>query len=233
MRLPRRNRRISRAGAAAVVAAAALAVPACSNPERERLQATTKATNDQATGRLTELTFDANKNGRIDTWTEMDGSRPVRARIDDNEDGRIDRWEYYDAGGKLAKVGFSRGGGDQPDAWAFPTPDGARVERIEVSSVGDPSRIDRWERYDTTAAIGAVSGGAAGQLTSVEEDTNRDGRADKWERYENGLVKSAEFDEDGDGRPDRRLVYAGAELISIETAPDGRGGYAKRLAVGK
>ena len=38
----------------------------------------------------------------------MEGSRPVRARVDDDEDGRVDRWEYYDAAGKLARVGFSR-----------------------------------------------------------------------------------------------------------------------------
>jgi hypothetical protein len=59
---------------------------------------------------LKELTYDANKNGRIDTWTDMDGTRPLRARIDRNEDGKLDRWEYYDEKGQLAKVGFSRGG---------------------------------------------------------------------------------------------------------------------------
>ena len=85
---------------------AAVAAHGCSDPERERLKATTKPTYDNATGRLKELTFDVNKNGRIDTWTEMDGSRPLRSRIDDNEDGRPDRWEYYDDKGKLSKVGF-------------------------------------------------------------------------------------------------------------------------------
>jgi hypothetical protein len=221
------------AAVTALAAVAALAAPACSDPARDRLAATTKASYDKTTGRLTELTFDANKNGRIDTWTEMDGSRPVRARVDDDEDGRVDRWEYYDGAGKLAKVGFSRAGGDKPDAWAYPTPDGARVERIDVSSSADDARIDRWEHYDTTASIAAVSGGAAGQLTRLEEDTNRDGRPDKWERYEGGLVKTAEFDENGDGAPDRRLTYAGAELVSIETAPDGRGGYARKVVTSK
>jgi hypothetical protein len=230
---PRDSGAAGAAAVAALAAAAALASPACSNPERDRLAATTKASYDKTTGRLTELTFDANKNGRIDTWTEMDGSRAVRARIDDDEDGRVDRWEYYDAAGKLARVGFSRAKADKPDAWAYPTPDGSRVERIEVSSTADDTRIDRWEHYDTTGSIAAVSGGGAGQLTRLEEDTNRDGRADKWERYEGGLVKTAEFDENGDGNPDRRLTYAGAELVSIEMAPDGRGGYAKKVVAPK
>ena len=76
----------------AVAVVLLLSAAACSDPERERLKATTKASYDERTGRLKELTSDANGNGRIDTWTEMDGSRPVRSRIDRNEDGRLDRW---------------------------------------------------------------------------------------------------------------------------------------------
>ena len=200
---------------------------ACSDPERERLQATTKATYDKKSGKLTELTFDSNRNGRIDTWTDMDGTRPVRSRIDSDEDGRIDRWEYYDEAGHLTKVGFSRQKGDKPDAWAFSTAE-KRIERIEVSSASDENKIDRWEYYDVKAP--AVDGGM-GPLIRVEEDTNHDGKRDKWERYENGVLNIAEFDENGDGRPDRRLTYRDAGLASIETSPDGSGGYAKKMDV--
>jgi hypothetical protein len=215
--------RVCASGALALVFAAGAA--RCSDPERDRLKATTKPAYDQATGKLTELTFDANKNGRIDTWTEMDGSRPVRSRIDSNEDGRIDRWEYYDAAGTLTKVGFSRKGGEQPDAWAYSTPEG-RVARIDVSSVADVARIDRWEVYDTSAPPGPDG---AGPLVSVEEDTNHDGRRDKWERYENGAVRTAEFDENHDGTPDRRLTYRDAALILIESAPDASGTYSRKV----
>ena len=65
-------------------------------------------TYDKTTGKLTQLTYDANKNGKIDTWTDMDGTKPLQSRIDSDEDGTIDRWEYYDEKGALAKVGFSR-----------------------------------------------------------------------------------------------------------------------------
>jgi hypothetical protein len=211
---------------AALALCGALLAPACSDPERERLKATTKASYDAATGRLTELTYDANGNGRIDTWTEMDGSRPVRSRIDSNEDGRIDRWEYYDGTGRLSKVGFSRQAGENPDAWAFSTPDG-RIDRIEISSTGEPSRIDRWEFY---GAAGATGADGTGPLLRVEEDTDRDGRRDKWELYVDGIVRSAEFDENRDGRPDRRLTYRDAELVLIETAPDASGTYTRASA---
>jgi hypothetical protein len=208
-----------------IVVLCAVTLPSCSDSERDRLKATTKPSYDKATGTLTELTFDANRNGRIDTWTDMSGNRPLRSRIDTNEDGRIDRWEYYDGAGKLSKVGFSRKTDGKPDAWAFSTADG-RIERIEVSSTGDEARVDRWELYDTSGAVGT---GGTGPLLRVEEDTNGDGRRDKWERYENGAVKIAEFDEDKDGRPDRRLTYHEAELVLIETAPDATGAYTKRI----
>jgi hypothetical protein len=222
----RRKFRIGVRGSGLALLLAILLVPqACSDPDRERLKATTKATYDKTSGRLRELTFDANKNGKIETWTEMDGNRPVRSRIDSNEDGAIDRWEYYDETGKLSKVGFSRNGAGKPDAWAFSTPSG-RIERIEVSSSSDEARVDRWEFYDVAAPPGPEG---TGPLLRVEEDTNHDGRRDKWQRYENGVVRFAEFDENADGRPDRRLTYRGAELILIESAPDASGKYTKRI----
>ena len=216
--------RAIRTTALPVVAIATLVTMSCSDTERERLKATTKPTYDAATGKLTELTFDANKNGKIDTWTEMDGSRPVRSRIDQDEDGRMDRWEYYDAAGKLNKVGYSRKGDGKPDAWAYPNAGGS-ILRIEASSTGDETRIDRWETYGERA----TGSDAMGPLVQVVQDTNGDGKRDKWERYEKGLVVSAEFDENGDEQPDRRLTYQDAELVSIETEPDGRGGYGRKV----
>ena len=204
-----------------------IACAACSDPERERLKATTKATYDERTGRLKELTSDANRNGRIDTWTEMDGSRPVRSRLDRNEDGRIDRWEYYDASGRLAKVGFSRRDDGKPDAWAEPGADG-RISRVLVSSTGDESKIDRWETFDSSAP--PRPDGTLPLLTA-EEDTNHDGRPDKWEKYSGGELQTAAFDENADGRPDRQLTYRGGTLILIETEPDASGRFTRKVDV--
>jgi len=203
------------------VAVALLACAACSDPERERLKATTKASYDERTGRLKELTSDANGNGRIDTWTEMDGSRPVRSRIDRNEDGRLDRWEYYDAAGKLVKVGFSRRDDGKPDAWAEPGADG-RISRVLVSSTGNEAKIDRWETF---------SAAAPDTLEAAEEDTNADGRADKWETFSGGQLQTAAFDENADGRPDRRLTYRAGTLVLIESEPDASGQFTRRVDV--
>jgi antitoxin component YwqK of YwqJK toxin-antitoxin module len=196
----------------------ALCLAGCSDPEKERIKQTTKATYDKTTGKLTELTYDRNKNGKIDTWTEMDGSRPLRSRSDLDEDGKLDRWEYYDDKGGLIKVGFSRKQDGHPDAWAFSGPDG-KVQRVEISSTSDEKKIDRREYYE------------AGVLVRAEEDGNGDGKPDKWETYEAGSVKTASMDENGDGRPDRRLTYAGGALILIESEPDASGVFQKSVQV--
>jgi hypothetical protein len=176
------------------------------------------ATYDTTTGKLTELAYDSNHNGKVDTWTEMNGNRAVRTRIDQNEDGKIDRWEYYDDHSTLVKVGFSRSDTGTADAWAFAGADG-KTRRIEISSTADETKIDRWEHY-----VGET-------ITSAEEDTNHDGQVDKWESYEGGVLKTASFDENGDGKPDRRLSYADGALVAIDSDPDAFGAFRKHVAV--
>lgn len=190
----------------------------CSNSDKARDAAGITPAYDATTGKLKELAYDSNQNGKPDTWTDMDGARPVQTRIDRNEDGKVDRWEYYDEKSTLVKVGFSRTDDGKVDAWAFAGADG-RIQRIEISSAADDKKIDRWEHYDARG------------VTAAEEDTNHDGAPDKWEAYEAGLVKTAAFDENGDGRPDRRLTYSGGSLVTIESEPDASGNFTKRVDV--
>jgi hypothetical protein len=196
---------------------AALAA-SCSDLEKEREKAGIKPTYDKTTGKLKELTYDSNHNGRVDTWTDMDGALPLRTRIDRNEDGRLDRWEYYDPKGQLQKVGFSRKDDGKPDAWAYSGADG-KIERIEISSAADEKKIDRWEHYE-----------AAG-LASAEDDGNADGVIDKWETYQAGALKTAAWDDNGDGKPDRRFTYEAGTLLTIESDPDAAGNFTKRAEV--
>jgi hypothetical protein len=158
----------------------------------------------------------------------MDGNRPLRSRIDRNEDGRMDRWEYYDGSGRLIKVGFSRRDNGKPDAWAEPSPNGS-ISRVLVSSIGDEQKIDRWETYDPSAAGSGPE--SAQSLVAVEEDTNGDGRADRWEKYAGGQLQTASFDENYDGRIDRRLTYQNGVLVLIESEPDAVGSFARRVVV--
>jgi hypothetical protein len=180
--------------------------------DRQRLERTTRATYDQASGRLRELTYDANKNGKIDTVTFLDGTRLIRTEIDNNEDGRVDRWEYFGANGRLEKHGMSRADNGIADAWAYTGSDGV-TERIEIS-LKHNDHIDRWEHYQ------------GGVIARAEEDATGDGRPDKWELYQNGTLVSVSLDNNADGKPDRRLTYNhDGQLARIESDPDAGGSF--------
>ncbi len=208
----------------------------CANPERARVKATTQASYDAKTLKLSEITYDKNKDGRIDTWTKMDGSRPVSSEIDTDEDGKIDRWEEYGPDGKLVKVMWERPKPPtakdrtmtgKPDAAAFMGPDGA-VERIEYSEVSelDPTKTQRVVRREFYRDA---------HLVRAEEDTLGTGIMDRFEYYDaNERLVAVELDETADGKPDRRLNYSPeGVLLSIETGPDGKGGYLKKTIPGK
>jgi EF hand domain-containing protein len=104
-----------------------------------------KAQYDRKSGRLTRLEVDTNKNGVIDAWTHMEGTRIDLIEIDRDEDGKIDRWEHY-LNGKLERVGTSSRGDGIEDEWAYQGP-GGYLERVETDTNRD-GRVDKWESYE-------------------------------------------------------------------------------------
>jgi hypothetical protein len=203
-----------------VLAFTFVVTPSCSRPEPPKYDvgnAQVQGHYDKTTGKLTSITYDSNRNGKIDTWSYMDGARVVRIEIDKDEDGKIDRWEYYTPDQKLEKVGYSRANNGKPDAWAYQGPDGqiAKIELAALTPVGPPGlspvAIIRTEYYES------------GSLVRAEEDTNGDGKIDKWETYKDGAVTSVAFDTTGRGTPDRRLVYGPGGSVKVEVDPAGTG----------
>ena len=164
---------------------------------------------DTATGKLRLLRYDSNGNGVIDTWSYMDGTRVIRIEIDDNEDGTIDRWEHYGADQTLEKIGFSRLHDGKEDAWSYAAPDGS-IDRIEVSTRRD-GKVTRIEHFKNNALVGA------------EEDSDADGRMDKWETYDGTRLASVAFDTQHRGRPDRRLIYGADGSVRVERDERGDG----------
>jgi hypothetical protein len=151
------------------------------------------ATYDKTSGKLSQLTVDAAKDGKPNIYSYMDGTKFVRIEIDKDEDGKIDRWEYYGPDQKVEKVGFSRANDGKPDAWAYQGPDGT-VAKVEVST-GHDGKVNRVEFYEK------------GILVRANEDGNGDGRPDKWETYENGMLSTVAFDTRHTGVPDRTIDY--------------------------
>jgi hypothetical protein len=159
-------------------------------------------TYDDSTGRLELLKYDANADGKVDTWSYMNGAEIVRIEIDSNHDGMLDRWEYYRADGRIEKVGSSRRQDGSPDSWAYYAPDGS-IARLELASP-DRSIVDRIEHYDK------------GVIVRAEEDTTGDGKIDKWETYDGARLVSVAFDTTQSGSPDRRLVYRADGSVQLE-----------------
>jgi hypothetical protein len=163
-----------------VVAAVTLTLSACqaTPPQLPQGRDGVVPSYNADTGRLERISYDLNKDGKVDAWLFMDGTRAVRAELDENHDGTVDRWEYYRAGGQAAAGGFPRG----------------ELERAEQSTRFD-GIVTRWEAYQ------------AGVLKTVREDVSGDGQPDKWETWQDGSLAEVALDTKGTGQADRKIVY--------------------------
>ena len=158
-------------------------------------------------GRLKQLTFDRDSDGKVDTWGYMEGSRVSRVEVDENGDGNVDRWEHYNPDAQGAR-GAVQGG---PASTAEAAPVDLALERIERATRRD-GKISRRDFFEN------------GRLVRVEEDTDGNGRLDKWETYTDGTLQIMALDSTGRGTPDRRLVYQpDGTLNRIEVDPTGSG----------
>lgn len=155
------------------------------------------------TGELALLRQDANHNGIPETVSHMRGTRIVRIEVDRDEDGQIDRWEHYDADQRLQKVGFSRARDGREDAWSFADASGAIV-RIDMV-VPETGRVARTEHFRDAA------------LVSAEEDSDADGRIDRWETYDGGRLTRIAFDTAHAGVPTDALTYHADGSVRVET----------------
>jgi len=199
------HRQAALIGSILVVAQFAAACDRAGDEARKRMS----AEYDKATGKLSLLKYDSDGNGKVDTWSYMDGPRVVRIEIDKNEDGKIDRWEYYDANQKLERIGTSRAQDGKEDSWSYLGDDGT-IARIDVSTKHD-GKITRVEHYQKDV------------LVSAEEDGDGDGKMDKWETYDGERLASIAFDTTHRGTPDRRLIYGADGTARLEVDAKGTG----------
>ena len=167
-------------------------------------------------GKLIQLIADQDGDGRSDQWTYLDGTRPIRGEADTDGDGRIDRWEYFDIASALNLVGTSSRGDGVEDTWTYPTPSTDGESMVATSRHRDRV-FDHREFFRGQA------------LVRTEDDTNSDGRTDKWERYEGSVLREAAFDTSFTrGRADRRVLYDGkGKFTHVEEDPDGDGTFVR------
>lgn len=147
---------------------------------------------------------------------------------------------YSPETGRLQEILSDRDGDGRVDTYAFM--DGPRLLRIEIDRDGD-GEVDRWEHYGAPAVDGQpppieraeeADGPdrtitrrelyVDGVLDRVEEDTDLDGRVDKWEKYRRGRLAQVALDLTGVGRPTRRLVYdtdGNVDRVEVDLKGDG------------
>jgi len=171
---------------------------AAADPKVER-------TYDPQTGKLNRLAADLNGDGRPDTWTYMDGTTPLRTEQDLDGDGLIERWEYTRPDASIEKIAVSRARNGKPDMWTYLDASG-HITRVEMAASGAAGAagggIERTEFYEE------------GRLVRVDEDTDGDGRVDKWEKHDGPTVLSVEFDLDRDGKPDERVTFGSGGVVT-------------------
>jgi len=191
----------------ALVAAVSVGAVACGQAHRDARKRI-EPVYDQ-NGKLTLLKYDSDGDGKVDTWSHMDGARIVRIEMDQDGDGKIDRWEYYGRDQKLQKIGSSRASDGKEDTWTYAGADG-KVARVEVSTHRDGT-VTRVEHYTND------------QLVAAEEAPRAGDAVDKWETYAGGRLASVAFDTKHRGRPDRRLVYApdGSARLEVDSVGSG------------
>lgn len=163
---------------------------------------------DSFTRQLVQLSADQNGDGRIDQWTYLEGNRPLRGEADTDADGRIDRWEYFDERSTLVRVGSSSQGDGIEDTWSW------------VVAVNGETRMERSRHRDRQIDRREYFRGQV--MVRAEEDSNADGRPERWDQYEGTVLRLVEFDTTLIGsRPNRRLVFdATGRFVRVETDPE-------------
>ena len=133
--------------------------------------------------------------------------RFTELRYDADADGSVDLRVHVEADGRL-RVEHDLDADGVVDRWQYYA-DLARLERGEAERIGFSTAgdgvADAWQVLDAGAPTGRV-----------EVSTGRDGRIDRWEDYEDGLLVRVGEDTDGDGAAD---VYSTYEDGILTTAP--------------
>jgi hypothetical protein len=130
------------------------------------------------------------------------GKTPLLRESDADGDGVPERWTSYERGARR-EVWEDRRGSGEPDTHLVYGP-GGELERISLlgASGRGPQRVFHYEK---------------GLLTREDQDTNGDGRLDRFERFDAaGDVVSREEDLTGDGKIDVRSTYSAGKLVRRE-----------------
>jgi hypothetical protein len=136
-------------------------------------------------------------------YFEPGAREPLLREEDTDLDGAADRWTAY-AGGRAREVWEDRGPSGHVNAHLTLADDGVSTESIEIDMDGD-GRPERVFHY------------ASGVLVGGDQDANRDGALDRFERFApDGGLAARDEDLDGDGSVDLHSEFRDGKLLRRE-----------------
>jgi len=185
-------------------------------------------------GRLQTVALDTDGDGKPNVWQTYRNDVPVEQKSDRNGDGRIEQIVRYDGQGQPLESEHDLDG-DGILECVRRYRDGV-VARQEIYSdrAGSPKIVTEYVKEEPTLEKRDTNGDGSydvqvrfdrGVPAKMEEDTNHDGRLDRWtvQRFDDPRwTMVAETDENGDGRPEARHCFQG-EVLRLKELWDKEG----------
>jgi hypothetical protein len=211
---------------AAVLAAAPVAVTACSSNDKAATgPVSPKAGQDaretldheecEESGNRVEM-LDTNNDGKPDIRRVFDkGSSRELCRVSDlNHDGKVDLYEYFDSSGAVRRREFCYD--DTGIVNAIEYYEGGRMTKRVYDTSGQ-RRIDTWDYFEAGLPTDPKTGRPL-HPSRRERDTMGHGRVDQWWTW-NGTKVTIARDINGDGKPDPASTITLGDEVDAGAAP--------------
>jgi antitoxin component YwqK of YwqJK toxin-antitoxin module len=180
---------------------------------------------------------DTNGDDAFDVLVKMSKGKPISKEEDSNHDGRMERFTTYDERGRPLCLREFGANPDEPiKTTRFKAGELFSVEQIDngrqvftrfqndkpVKQTIDENRDGRPEQ--------TLSYDIQGRIDSAFSDTNRNGRIDSWQYYQQGVLHRTHQDRNHDGEVDAKSAYDGGRQVRQEMDNDGDGHFEIRTA---
>lgn len=171
---------------------------------------------EYSNGQLVRYIYDQNYDGTADAWQYYRSGSQYRAESDENRDGQVDIWQYFDPPGELNRIESDKNQDGKVDVWQYFDPPG-ELNRIEFDRDHD-DKVDYWEYYKK------------GERYKYTADNDRNGIVDEWGSMKNGLITECNWSFQNDKIVDKKATYKNGRKIS-ETYDRDRNGKFDELII--
>ena len=165
-------------------------------------------------GELRRRSYDAERRGSAGRVEFHGEGRLFRVELDQDGDGKVELWNFYDPEERLEKQEQDRAADGKVDTYVTLDPATGKELRVLRDTDAD-GEIDSWRINHPD-----------GSTERLEEDRNRDGKADRFVTFAEGKPSRFEEDSDYDGRLDTQGdLGPEGDVLADERDTDGDGAF--------